>query len=349
MPFSVLSYTAANTKARALFGKLLTSDDYKKLLDKKNVPDIASYLKKYTSYSSILSEINENDVHRGELEALFKASLYNDFIKILHFLGGNAAKFIEAAFLRHEIEDLKMLISIIYTRRESELMKDSLVLLKKYSTLDYNKLIRSRSVEELISNLKGTEYYKVLAYFTGNLKQNSLFDIEMALDNHFFLSVIKLKDKLLSGSDRKIVTRSFGLEIDILNIMLIYRCKKLFYLPKEITLNYVIPYWYRLKKSQLVRLAESHDISEFKDLVSQTPYAKIFKANEEHMWETNSMTFMYRFYKSILREKQPSLGVAIAYLHLKDIDIRNIITVIEGVRYSLPTEEIEKYLIGVDR
>jgi len=59
------------------------------------------------------------------------------------------------------------------------------------------------------------------------------------------------------------------------------------------------------------------------------------------------MNFMYGFYKKMLRESQPSIGMIFLYLHLKDIDIRNIITTIEGVRYSLAAEEIKKYLIGV--
>ena len=83
MPFAGLDYISAGTKARALYGKLLTSEDYKSLLERKNVPEVASYLKKNTVYSELLSEINENDVHRGDLEVLFMKSLYDDFVKIL--------------------------------------------------------------------------------------------------------------------------------------------------------------------------------------------------------------------------------------------------------------------------
>jgi len=344
---SYLSYTAAITKSKSLYGKLLNKDDYKIMLGMRTVQEVAAYLKKNTFYANMLVPINENDVHREQLEELFKTSLYDDYTKLLHYLGGKKAKFTKAAFLRYEIEDLKVLISTIYTKRESELIESSLVFLKKYSKLDYDKLLHSMSVEELINNLKGTDYYRVLSYFLGNFKEISIFDIEIALDTYFFLTTIKLKDKLLSGSDRKIVTKSFGMEIDILNIMLIYRCKKLFDLPKEITLNYVIPYWYKLSKKQLVNLAACYNVTEFNEILLKTPYAKIFKINEEQMWEINSMNFMYGFYKKMLRESQPSIGMIFLYLHLKDIDIRNIITTIEGVRYSLAAEEIKKYLIGV--
>jgi len=350
MPFAGLDYISAGTKARALYGKLLTSEDYKSLLERKNVPEVASYLKKNTVYSELLSEINENDVHRGDLEVLFMKSLYDDFVKILYFIRGNAAEFIKVAFfMRREIEDLSMLLSLIYTGRKTQLREGTMTFLERYSTLDYNKLISSKSIDELIHNLKGSKYYKALSFFADNKYQGNIFDMEMALDYYFFTSVIRLKDKLLSGKDRKIADKVFGIEIDLLNIMLIYRCKKLFNLPKELTLNYVIPYWCYLRKPELVRLAESYDVSEFKELVSKTYYGKIFKPDEENMWETNTMNFMYEFYKKLLKGSQMNIGASIAYIHLKEIDIKNIITVIEGIRYSLPKDEIKRYLIGVNR
>jgi len=170
----------------------------------------------------------------------------------------------------------------------------------------------------------------------------------MALDLYFFMTILKLKDKLLSGAERESVTESFGIEIDILNILMIYRCKKLFKFPPELTFKYIIPHWYRLSREELIRLSQSRDTDEFKRLVSKTKYGELFKDGEEHLWETNSMNYKYRIYKSYLRRDSYSLGTALAYLHLKEIDIRNIITLIEGVRYSLPKEEIKSYLVGIN-
>ena len=349
MPFSVLKYSSVNAKARALYGKLLTREDYENLLSKKTVHDVATYIKKNTAYSSLLIDINENQVHRGELEKLLKTSLYADFKKLLRFLGGSPGKFLQSAFLRYEIEDLKALLRVIYTGRNGEVIKDSLVFLRNYSDLDYETLIQSKNVADLVGNLKGSVYYKVLSPLVESKDRHNLFDIEMAVDLHFFMMMLKMKDKLLSGNDWKSVTRSFGIEIDIMNIMMIYRCKRLFNLSKEATLNHVIPHWYRLSRGQLVQLAESRDVQEFKDLILKTKYRSIFNVNEEHLWEANSLNYSYRMYKSHLRRDYFNIGTTMAYLHLKEMDIRNIITLIEGVRYSLPREETVSYLIGINK
>jgi V/A-type H+-transporting ATPase subunit C len=47
-----------------------------------------------------------------------------------------------------------------------------------------------------------------------------------------------------------------------------------------------------------------------------------------------------------LRQHGGDIGVALSYLYLKETDIKNIIMIIEGVRYALPTREIASFLIG---
>jgi len=348
MTVSILSYSSVNTKTRALFGKLLAKHDYEELLAKKSVPDVAAYLKKNTSYAGILSDINENMVHRGELERLFKKSLYDDYVKLLHFLQGNPEKFLHAEFHRYELEDLKMLFRVIYTNRESQSVMDSLEFLKKYSSLDFNRLASSENIQHLIANLNGSEYFKVLSPLLNSSKQPTLFDIEISLDMHYFMSMLKLKDKLLSGADREIIAHILGVEIDILNIFMIYRCKKLFGFPAEQIYKYVIPYWHGLSREQLVQLTQSRDIDEFKALVSMTKYQGIFISNQEHLWETKHKDHMYKKYKRQLRSGGFSFGMTIAYLRLKEMDIANIITLIEGIRYNLDRAEVKNYLIGIN-
>jgi len=346
MALSILKYSSANAKARALFAKLLTKTDYEELLGKRSVHEVAAYLKKHAGYGSLLSNINESTIHRAELEQELKASLYIDFIKLNRFLGGDVGEFLKAAFLRFEVEDLKMLFRIVYTEEGSELLKNSLVFLETYSKLDLKKLSASKDISGAIEALRGSEYYKVLSHFLNATNRQSLFDIEVSLDLHYFMKILRLKEELLSGADRKSVTNTFGTETDINNILMIYRCKRLFNMDKELTFKYVIPYRHHLTKSQLVGLTESSNVNDFKTKVSKTMYKGIFKPDEENMWETNSMNYMYRLYRSRLYQGSFNLGTVLAYLHLKEIDIKNIITLIEGIRYSLPKEEIKSYLIG---
>ena len=48
------SNAAMATKAKAMFGKRLTALDYQQLLQKKSIPEIASYLKNETLFREAL-------------------------------------------------------------------------------------------------------------------------------------------------------------------------------------------------------------------------------------------------------------------------------------------------------
>jgi V/A-type H+-transporting ATPase subunit C len=54
-------------------------------------------------------------------------------------------------------------------------------------------------------------------------------------------------------------------------------------------------------------------------------------------------------HKKNLRRLDADVAVALSYLYLKETDIKNIIMIIEGVRYSLPAQKIASFLIGYER
>ncbi|HHW31401.1 MAG TPA: V-type ATPase subunit [Clostridiaceae bacterium] len=344
---ALLNYISTNTKARVLYGRLLSMEDYNNLLEKRTVREVAAYLKKHTYCKEIFGQVNENNIHRSELEVLLKVSLYDDFAKLLKHLRGNAKKYLQAAFLRHEIEDLKVLLRRVSVQKSGSNPDYLLSFLNDLSSLDYYKLAGSKDITEFIYNLRDTQYYRALRTFADNKERQNLFDMEKALDLHYYSNIMDLKNKLLGSSDNKAVTRIYGTEIDIMNLMLIYRCKKLFNLPKELTLNRIVPYWCYLSRKKLVELAECRDVQEFRESVSNTRYSFIFKVEKEQLWEINAKTYLYNFYRRILKRGKFSMGSIIAYIHLKEFDISNIITIIEGVRYQLPPEEIKSYLIGI--
>ena len=67
---SALSSNAVLSKARAMYGKRLTAENYRELLNCKTVGEIAAVLKSRTVYGKLLAGINENEIHRGMLETV---------------------------------------------------------------------------------------------------------------------------------------------------------------------------------------------------------------------------------------------------------------------------------------
>lgn len=64
-----LSSNVVLAKARTMYGRRLTQNDYNELLKCRNVSEVAGYLKNNTIYSHALAGIVESEIHRGQLEA----------------------------------------------------------------------------------------------------------------------------------------------------------------------------------------------------------------------------------------------------------------------------------------
>ncbi len=343
--YGILKYSGLSAKIGFMLGNLLKQDDYDTLMRKKTVQEVTGYLKDRTYYTHMLSEVDEHTIHRGQLEKNLKASLIDDYIKLFQFMHGDVKKFLNFAVLRYEIEDLKILLRVFNTEHNTKVTRDSLLFLQKYGTVDVEALAESENLAAFIQKLKGSVYYDVLLPFITNTQHLNLFMIEMSLDMYFFSLIWKQKERLLKGKDKKIVSYSFGSEIDILNILWVYRCKKFYAIEKEMIYAYVIPYGNKLRKSDIKALVESKGEKEVQQVIGKTPYSSLFKETNSYYYEKRLAYYVHKMHKRFLRNNRFSIATMMAYLHLKEIEIRNIISLVEGIRYGLSYEQIADYVV----
>ena len=80
---------AVTAKARALYGRRITPEQYKDLLRCRNVPEVASYLKSSTSYADALQNISESNIHRGQLENMLRRWNFDSYAKMYYYLNSN--------------------------------------------------------------------------------------------------------------------------------------------------------------------------------------------------------------------------------------------------------------------
>ena len=68
------------------------------------------------------------------------------------------------------------------------------------------------------------------------------------------------------------------------------------------------------------------------------PYGALFRSIQPTGLEAYLYTMQYRFNLRQLRAAQPTVYTPVAYLGLKEIELRNIISIIECIRYGVPPE-----------
>ena len=102
---STTSY-AVLAKARAKYGKFLTERDYTNILACQSVAEVMVYLKSHTHYASVLSEVNERDVHRGRLELLLRQYLFDEFDTLCRYDSSVSVGFSQYYVEKTEVEQI---------------------------------------------------------------------------------------------------------------------------------------------------------------------------------------------------------------------------------------------------
>lgn len=348
MLLSSVKYGALSGKTRAMFGKLLKNRDYAEMMQKKSVNEIAAYLKYNTHFSSSLADIEEDSIHRGRLENILRRDYVNDFAKLMRFSAGGQREFINLLYLKSEIEGLKLLLRIFEAGNvDREPLEESLKFLARYGDLNIHKLSLARNLDELISGLKGTSYYEVMRPFVSASEDTRLFSLEMSLDTHYFRKVHESLEKLLHGRDREIGREFFGIETDVYNIFWIYRSKTYYQTDKELIYTYIAPSFHKIDRKIIDRLIDSKDFGEFYNVLQETQYGKIFTGSGPGVFEHHCGEFLYALHRRSFTRDMFSIACVISYLKLKEYEMNNIISIIEGIRYKLSPTEIRKFLVGV--
>ena len=344
---NIMAYSGIVTKVRAMQSKLLTEEDFENIASMKSVLEIIAFLKERPAYSSLLEQMDESLYHRGNIEKIMYQSLYNDYTRLFRFGGMEQKKFLKLYLKRYEVDLINYCLRIVFNHYDLPFdLNYKKEFFDKYSQLSIDRLITSRNVDELVENLKDTEYYEPLR----RLKDSgaaTLFDYDLALDLYYFTTLWKSRRRLLKKKELEIFTRDCGSKIDLLNLQWIYRAKKYYnMLPPDIY-TLTIPIHYRIHLDEFKMLVEAPSVEEFTNLMIRTAYGRKYDFEQNKTLEQMYKECLYRLYISDRRSDPYSIASITTYLFLKEEEIYKLTTALECVRYGLTSRETLAYLGGV--
>ena len=339
-------YLAINTKISTMYGKLLKEEDYKKIISLKSPTDIAVYLKNSTAYGEFFKDMDPSKMHRTEIEQILKRGLINYMDKVIHYFSGEYRNFIKCFYAKYEITDIKRVARLIHIDKDFGDLKDNLLFAGKYKYIDMDRVITSKSISELINALKDTIYYPFLKNLADGNSDESLYRFEMSIDRAYFY-ILEDSVKHLLKEDRDAFYNLVGSSIDMLNLRWIYRGKKYYKITPEELFNYTVNKGCKFSYRKIKEFCYCQSVSEFLNMVKDTPYAFMFKGcpEEDTFIERRMNRYLYFRMRNAKRKSNHDLSVLLAYLDLIEFEIRDIISMIENVRYEMDYEETRKYLI----
>ncbi len=343
---NLLAYSGIVTKIRAMEAKLLKPEQFEAIANMGSVPEIVDYLRRNTAYAQALEPLTDEQIHRGNVEKLLVQSLYHDYTKIYRFCGQAQRRFMRQLIKPYEIELINYCLRIVINHyRHPFDLNYKRDFFDRYSQLSIEKLITSRTTDELIENLKGTEYYAPLKKLKDS-QDVTLYDYDLTLNLYYFTSVWREQKKTLKKEDFELFKRDCGSQIDLLNMQWIYRAKKYYNMkPADIYLL-LIPIHYKISTDLIKEMVEAPGLDEFQALVSQTSYARHYNFAQNLTIERMYADCLHHLYTIDRRRNPYSIAAVNSYLFFKDEELKKLTTAMECIRYRLAPGETLAYVGG---
>lgn len=341
------SGNAITAKARAIYGKRLRTQNYNELVALSSVSDVASYLKNQTYYSKYLKGINELTIHRGQLEALIIRSKFEKYTSLTKFDTSSNCDFFN--YLISDIEITIILRTLIFLNASStqDIISSIPIYIKDYACFDLLELSKISDFNDLLEVLKHTNYYKILKPQKATNGKINLANCEHLLKTHYYKNLLDIININFKGETKTALTNIILLEVELINLNIIYRMKCYFNSSKEQIKAKVIPFFYKLSESKIDMLLDTDSAEEFLNEVKITRYSNKMKDVKFNYIEDYTKRLAYVLNKNFVRSsKSPEISFY-AFMFLTQIEISNINTIIEGIRYKTSPDDIKGLLIGL--
>lgn len=200
---------------------------------------------------------------------------------------------------------------------------------------------RSRKITKNLWNFyKKRGYASVFKKYGKDINEINIFEMENELDKLYFEKMMKTAKK-----HNQNLADMIGKQIDLNNIMWIYRVKKNYHFSKEQTQHVLIPICHKLKKSELEKMLEANNEKEMKEVLQKTFYAKYIHFENIDDLEQQVDQYLYEVYKKHFRGNIFDISAIYAYINMIEQENNDILNIVEGIRYHLSKEEIQRKLV----
>ncbi|ONI38030.1 hypothetical protein AN639_08440 [Candidatus Epulonipiscium fishelsonii] len=339
----MISYQALNAKIQGRKHILFQAEDWNKIVKFTTPAEIFDYFKNKYGYMEYLPQDKKMDLHRGDFEVSFHRLIVGEIEKMLHYMSCDYKVFFKTMLMKYEIHDLELILRDIESiNKPSYEIDKHFIHSEKYESINFKKLIEVKDFKQFIEQLNNTPYHEPLKTLEKEDIKDRYWHMEMKASTTFY-KLFTERAKKLSEVDAEIASRIIGTKIDCLNIEWIYRAKKYYNISKEEMLIYSLPNGYKISFGKLKKLIYVEDIKEFKKLAESYISSPIFVEDDELLEKHLNKLFYEMLNK---QENQDGVGKLLGYIYKSEIELKDLVSIIEGLRYGLNQQQITQYLVN---
>ena len=343
---SSYKYGYVNARVGAMKSRLLDNVEMKSLIESRNFDDALALLKN-TAYGKELSKLSSPSL--VDVENVLAKSILEDYEKLARSVTGMPKIFLDQYAKKFEIEAIKALL--IMKGKGEEIKEYPWIVQRIMAVETTEKLVDVGTPGELVEMLRFTKYYPILHKAVSEYtEQGTPYPFITALDTYHYSGLNKIIQKRMGGLDQNIAKHLIGIEIDAKNLLIALRIRGTD-TDKDIS-NWLIPMKrYHLTDSELMAAFNAKSLTEVQQILRH--YTDIVSLGIKDYEETQSLfTLENEFRKYILKANNRvfagdrfHIGVPLAYLNLKENEIRNLTAILYGKAEGMDTSKIEETTI----
>lgn len=340
----MFAMNALASKTKAMYGKRLKANDYEALLKMNHVSEVAGYLKQQSEYQSGLQDVRESSIHRGQLEALIRQSSFLRLQKLLRYVDLRKEPFYRFVIMEEEVNQLLSCIRSLKAKEYQHFINDLPLFLNEYTSFDLSQLIQVKKEEDLWEIVKKTQYASEMKRFLCSNENFSYPECENAMKRYVYETTREMALHCHSRQKKELIAM-LDRQIELKNISCIYRMKEFFHADSKTIKKQLITTHSRWNQTMMERLLAAKDGKEVLALLAQSPYRQCVGEKDFVYIEYGCSQIQYYLGKRFLYFSNQAALVFFSYYLLNQIEVENIITIIEGVRYQISSNNIAKLLI----
>lgn len=342
---SIIDYAYANTRLRVMKSQLLSKAEMESLTRAKSLDDFVDSLKetRYNEAFSCMEKANEY-----EIEKFLRINLLQTIRKVSYIVPVGCEPYVEALARKYEFALIKLVLNsqagkVSPREIEARLQSGgSEELFNKGFEEMITKMV-NLPLEEIVSLLK--RRYSGLDDLLGDNKDK--MGIFLALDQHYFASM-KTAIDALKGQDKKTALMLSSLEVEAVNIMMLFRAVSKGY----DSARFVIPGGgYNLK---VFKKYVADDVEGVMKKLSATRYGQILQEPFALYMKTKSFfpielalkRHMINQSRIIMSSHPFNIDYVLGYLKLKEMEVEDLTAICVSIGEKLPAEKIGGILIS---
>ena len=328
-----VKYPNINAKLKGMYSKRITKTDLEDLVKQNSLKNAVLLLK---TKSEIFKNSDEN-IDRLEIESLLEKDQINNILKIEKLLERKDLETFKMFLSKYEIKCVKSMFRKLFSDDKTN---DIIVQnVKNWTQNVFEDIKGIETVEnfyEFFEAIKRMKYNKILKKYQKQEDIN-VFEVENEMDKLYFET---LYDTIKKEANLK---KIIGSEIDLLNVLWIFRIKKYYNFEVQKLENILIKRYYKLNPKILNKLTCINSFEELKEVMQETVYKSVFTDEED--LEENMDRYLYNINKKIFRNDTMSMAYIWGYINMVEYENNDIINTIEGIRYNMEKKEILRRLV----